>query len=439
MPPEPDTLLVIAASGRAIAQSAVRAGYRVQVVDAFCDQDSRDCGPCIQVPMSGTGLDADALRPCLSRLLADADRGAAGSGFSGVVYGSGLETSPDILEWLSTRLPLYGNRPDVLRMQANPACWFALLSSLGIAYPEVRFEPPAPDQGVDWLIKESGCSGGLGVRPWRRHTARPRTAHYFQRRLDGPVMSMLFIADGRNLSVIGFNELLTTDQVTDLPYLYAGARSGAALDDAVRATIEADARALTAALGLRGINGLDFLLHEGQVRLLELNPRPTATLAFYEQPVSEVARQNHSALPTHSGGEGDAETSLGRTHSPLAGDGWGEGDQPSSSEGWIGHHVRACQGRLPPSIPNAGPGVRGQRIVRALRDLEIPADLRWPEGAYDIPCPGTWVPKGAPLCSLLAEGPDADSVDRTLAERARSISAMLSAHREPMNQVEEAL
>ncbi|EGV33357.1 ATP-grasp fold domain protein, DUF201-type [Thiorhodococcus drewsii AZ1] len=372
MSTERSELLIVANSGRAIAEAAVRAGYWVRLIDAFADEDSRACAECIQVPMKGHGLDADAVRCELERILSHA------SGRPDLVYGAGLEPSADLLEWLESRVTLLGNDSTVLRLLADPNAWFARLDRLGIHYPEVRFDPPEQDAG--WLLKEPASSGGLGVRRWRSDLSRPEGAHYFQRLLDGVPMSLLFIADGKRSIPIGYSRLANAADAMDGPFFYAGARSLDAAEVARCRAIETYARALVADLGLRGINGLDFILHRGRVQLLELNPRPTATLALHP--------------------------------SPLA-------------EGWIACHVRACQGLLPDLAPHAPSHASAHRILYAERDLSVPAGLSWPDWVRDRPWPGTWIPRGAPLCSLYAEATDVD-VEMLLAERARLVLSILA-------------
>src|SRR6185369_8858561 len=50
---------------------------------------------------------------------------------------------------------------------------------------------------------------------------------------------------------------------------------------AVRRSLESMVGTLTADFGLRGLNGLDFLLDDKEIRVIELNPRPPASIALY--------------------------------------------------------------------------------------------------------------------------------------------------------------
>jgi predicted ATP-grasp superfamily ATP-dependent carboligase len=382
MRPEPPTLLVVGNSGRLIAESAVRGGYAVAVLDGFCDLDTRAIAVfCALVPFDGRGLDPAGLR-------ARAEQMEAGR----LIYGAGLEQSPATIAWLAERFRLVGNGTDVLLVLRHPARFFSLLDALGILYPETRLTPPQPGSGGRWLVKQAGTSGGLGVRWWREAESRSGApepcsveptgegCRYYQRFLAGPVISILFIADGRRCRVIGYSRLLAPASLDDRPFLYAGAIGRAELTAPQGQAAERAAAALTATLGLRGINNLDFVLHDGRLHLLELNPRPPATLGLYE--------------------------------ADYAG-------------GWIRQQVRACCGELPMVPPGGNGTIRGHRIVYAGCALAIPAHIRWPAWAKDRPAPGTRLSTAAPVCTVLASGHAPALVERRLAERAGRILGLI--------------
>lgn len=370
---EPRALLIVANSGRALAESAARGGYGVTVLDAFCDQDTRAVARCIPVPLGERGLDAE-------RVQREAGRLAAQAGRYGLVYGAGLERAPGTLSWMSGHFTLLGNAPEVLELLADPPRFLALLDRLGICHPETRFEPPSSADGSEWLVKEAGASGGLGVRRWHDGDPRPSGAHCFQRYLEGPLLSVLFIADGSHYSLIGLNRPRKTCGGAVSPFRYGGACSGANLSPRLRAQVEGDCAGLTKALGLRGVNNLDYVLHGGRAQLLELNPRPSATLGLYE------------------------------------------GGCPG---GWMRRHVRACLGELPEVPLAAPPGVRGHLIVYAPRTLAIATGIRWPHWCHDRPPGGIRVPRGAPLCTVSAGGATTGQTERRLLARERQVLALI--------------
>ena len=267
--PHPSRLLIVAVSGRALAQSAGRAGYLPVVLDLFADRDTRAASSaCRSINAPGT------LRIDATRLLDAARRLAPGGD---LVYGSGFEGRPALLDRLSRGRALYGNSPATVASLRDPDRFFPLLRRLGISHPAVRLTSPARPQG--WLLKRRGAAGGTGILP--AGSAPAAEADYYQRIESGDSLSATFLADGRRAMVLGFNRQWTAPR-PGRPYLYGGAVGGLTLRPRLRREIEHALDALVAETGLVGLNGLDFILRREEWLVLELNPRPTATFELYD-------------------------------------------------------------------------------------------------------------------------------------------------------------
>lgn len=353
MSADPRALLLVATSGRALAESARRGGWRPRVIDAFGDRDTRRAAEQVAVvPLGAAGLHPEAV-------LAAADRLSRGSEATALVYGSGLEAQPEVLAELARGRTLLGNSPHVLRTVKDPRVFFALLDELAIAHPEVAFEAGAGGEG--WLLKRAGGSGGGHVRRLGRAPRRLGPDGYLQHEEQGTPMSLLFIADGRRMRPIGFNTLWAAADVPGRPFVYGGAMNRARLSPGPRQAMCRAAGALTRALGLRGLNGLDFL-HDGhRPLLLELNPRPAASFELHD---------------------------------------------PDAPHGLLALHAAACGGRLPAPLPRPARRVRALGIVYAPVALRIPAELVWPAWCRDLPVAGQTIAAGEPLCSVFAEAGD---------------------------------
>jgi len=342
------TYLVVSASGRALAQSAARQRIRVVVLDLFNDLDTRAL--------------AHASRACASRngrfdrgLLIEAARELAPrEGFTGLIYGSGLEGRPALLRALAREVALVGNAPATVAQAKDPAQLFRLLDELGIPHPAVSTAPPPNLEG--WLSKRAGGAGGGHVRPaalgWPRRERR-----YFQRFQAGRAMSVLFLADGHRAQIVGFNEQWPVALSSRVPFAYGGAISTPDLPPAAEATIVRAVERLTAATGLRGLNGLDFMLDGECAYVIEINPRPTATLDLYDV-----------AVPG----------------------------------GLLARHLDACNGELGEPIRTEGLH-RAQAIVYAQNTWQVPHGLPWPDWVTDIPAGGSTIPGGAPICTVHAQ------------------------------------
>jgi predicted ATP-grasp superfamily ATP-dependent carboligase len=368
--PEKRPLLVVSASGRALAQSAARSGLPVVVLDLFNDLDVRALASASRSVAAGSGkFDSRRLLAAAS-LLCPPDRCA------GLVYGSGFEGRTRLLGQLASGRQLFGNSPDTVAKLKDPVHFFALLDSLGFAHPETRLDPPANVSG--WLVKRTGGAGGSHVKPATlRHRARP--GRYFQKARSGRTLSVLFAADGRNARAIGINEQWTAGIAQCAPYCYGGAVGGVVLTGSVQARIDTMLDKLVCTTRLIGLNGLDFILDaDGVPCVLEINPRPTATLDLYDADVRD---------------------------------------------GLMALHLRACRGELPdPWQPKRS---RAHAIVYATEGWRVPSRMRWPAWCTDIPEAGSHVPAGAPVCSVHADASSSDQARDMAMARCESMSLQL--------------
>src|SRR4051812_40913829 len=252
--PEPFPLLVVSASGRALAQSAVRMGLEAVVLDLFNDTDLR------VLAKESRGVAGRNARFDARQMLAAAQALCPPERCGGLVYGSGFEGRTRLLAQLAQGRTLFGNAPQTIAQVKDPTCFFAMLDLLRIAHPDVRLDPPPEISG--WLAKRSGGAGGSHVRPARRRD-RAKAQRYFQRFQTGRTLSVLFLADGSNVRVLGFNEQWCADLAQCAPYCYGGAVSGIPVTPDLRASMTAMLERLVRASRLVGLNGLDFILDAG--------------------------------------------------------------------------------------------------------------------------------------------------------------------------------
>lgn len=366
----PERLLLAACSGRMLAVSAARAGIRPVVLDLYADQDTRDhAAACERIAPGQIGFNPDALLAAAERLAPAQD------GFA-LVYGSGVDIAPDLLERLAVGRQVYGNSPATLRLLKTPTAFFALLDRLAIPYPDTRFAPPENPDG--WLIKPGCGEGGKGVG-FCAQVTWATVGDYYQRWLPGSPLSALFMADGRESRMIGFNTLWTASHFGQ-PFLFVGAVNRTDLTEAQCAQVADYVARLTRAVGLKGVNSLDFMRDGAMCRVLEINPRPSATLALYD---------------------------------------------PDIPEGLCARHIRACCGELGGVWPERY-RVRGFRVWFAPSDIVLPMALDWPEWCADRPVPGSLVTAGEPFCTIEAEGADSAAVERLLQHREHTLLTRFS-------------
>lgn len=368
------TLALVAQSARAMAEAAVADGYAVIAIDLFGDADTRRVSHSWFPAGAAGALQLDTAL-VLTTLRSLAERG----GVAGWVAGSGCEGLPDLLSEGAAMLPLIGTAPQAVQSVRDPSLFFGALQAAGIRHPEVRFSAPADGSG--WLLKDSqGCGGWHVAHASNKAAHRPSQSplpalHYFQRLVPGTPMSATFCANGHKAVVLGINQQLVC-AIGNRPFVYAGVLGPLRLPDAAATALDTALQTMTAQFVLRGLGSLDFVLEGDSVQVLEINPRPPASLALYG--------------------------------SRLAG-------------GLMAAHVQAClQGRLPKLLPAPGgaQALRGTAIVFAPHALHIDETaaqaLQALPACHDLPMAGTLLQRGDPLCSVSAAGPDAAAVQAQL-------------------------
>ena len=354
----PSQLLLISSSASAMARSASRAGMETIALDFYADVDTLEAAHAVSAVKTGRyGFDSDDL-------LAKASRLAPPKDFP-LVYGSGLDSSPELLEKLSENRLILGNQPHVLRAVRNTRNFFSILDQLEIPYPDTRWSPPVDNRPKKWLIKRGLSEGGKGIR-WLDQDIQDNDV-YYQKKLPGHAHSLLFLAGSGSIAPIGFNRLHHISTPTH-PFLFAGATEAKSLDNHLKAKITSYAKKISQTLSLRGLNSLDFLIHDNACFILELNCRPSATLALYD------------------------EDFMG---------------------GILAAHIRAsCYGAL--ESPRERDNIKGFKVVIAEQTLEIPSGFAWPAGCFDRPKDQSILSKGDPLCTVEAQGASETECHRQL-------------------------
>lgn len=339
-----NTILIVASSGRMLAQSARRAGWTPIVIDLFGDRDTRE------LALAGQTVET-LTEPALAHAI---DALSARYEITAAVYGSGLEAHPASVEYLWGRLPVYGNTPHTWRRLHDKRDFFAALDRLSIAYPETRFTPP--QTADEWLVKPYRNEGGAQISFCATLTA-PDEEFYWQRYQPGATLSVLFLAATQKAQIIGFNRQWTTP-MAGRPFAFGGIMNHAKLPAAEKHRIKDWLDALTNEFSLVGLNSLDFIWDGRQIRALEINPRPSASMALYDA---------------------------------------------FYAEGLLAAHCAAASGAMPQLALQPVP-CSAYQIVYAPGDCRIPAALNWPRWAMDTPQADSFIRAGNPICSIIARG-----------------------------------
>ena len=394
-------LLLLGVSVRALARSAC-AGLLarrlfpggITALDYFGDWDL------LRLPVRGLSLRRDLGRP---RSVTALMRAASGLEWDAVVYAGGIENRPGLLEALERRGTILGNGARAVRAVRDPGGFFGFLNAAGIphaATPAGAAGRPGSAPGADrspglWKPRRSG--GGGRLRPAAPGEPRPR-GFFFQERLRGIPASIAFVADGRRAVLLGASEQLAGFRpLGGSGFRYGGSIAGPATAIIGRENLDllaTAATAITRRFGLVGLNGLDLVLStDGVARIIEINPRFTASMELLE----ELAGRNFFDLHLRA-----AQGPLRR---------W----TTSGTAAWTASGTADRDRFLAKGILYAGRPLRGGR-PGALQAL----------GCRDIPVPGEWIGTGAPVLTVMASGPSPEACRRELEKRAREARRVLA-------------
>ena len=374
-------ILIVGLSTRAIAESAVDGGYDVMTLDYFGDRDQRALVPNVALQRDfDLPFSAEALLETSKRLDYDA-----------VAYTSSLENHPEVVSELARGRRLLGNTPDVLNAVRDWATLRAVCDEEEIPHPTTLLpgEEGDADETRRWLRKPTRGGGGHGVRPWEGE--RLDEDAVLQRMVIGRPASAAFVADGRRSVVIGLSEqLIGREELGGEGYMWCGnilplpTRSTSQLD-AVLQTVERAAGRLTRRFGLRGVNGIDFVVADGpedwpRPILVEVNPRYTASMELADWAYDLSA---------------------------------------------FDLHIRSFEGYLPRFSPREAlrdARFRAKGIVYAKKDGTVPSTANWRHrGRRDIPFSGEKIQAGHPICTVVASGETRETCWQRLVERAEEV------------------
>ena len=279
-------------SGRGVVCSSQKFGYKLGVMDVFGDKDClmaaafwRNIATCFP---GQTGIDS---KKFLNSLLVFKNHG-----FKGLVIGSGFEGKYDALRQANEILPLYANSLSVFKYSENPVLFFETLKILKVPFPQVNLSANSFESlGPDWMLKDLGSSGGLGIK--KQSGRKSKISEYFQKQLSGTVVSLSFFADGQNVIPLGYSKPVATKQ-SNLPFVFYGLDGPIELDDSVDQEALKISKLIVHKFKLRGFNGIDFLVSDKSVYFLDLNPRITASFEILQESHSFCFFEKHIQL-TH--------------------------------------------------------------------------------------------------------------------------------------------
>ena len=269
------TIAVVGFSVRAAAQLAKRAGFEVVAVDACADRDLIcDCRSHIRLDDPNWPNALNTFYPLTPLLLT-----------------GGMEHRTQMLDVCHSVAIRRGSTASQLHSMRSLENWEKWVGRSGLGWPLTfrtlqdvkRFEKQ--NQTRDWLMKPFESGGGFGTTdlfntsPLADFQSSDQARFYFQERLPGVTIGVTFLTSEFGSSVVGTTEAWKPDsKIAGTNYAYCGSYGPIALIDEQLVKLHCFANIAGNESGLLGLWQADFLMHLGELTLLEINPRWSASM-----------------------------------------------------------------------------------------------------------------------------------------------------------------
>lgn len=366
-------ILLIGVSTRALMESAAQSGRQIRGLDFFGDWDTKQLGNSLGLtnnfglkPSVKVLLEAARLIPC-----------------EALVYGSGPENHPEGLAYWEERGLLYGNGVSVLKKVRNPWLVRQCLEQTEVRMPEFFSVKQWKRNlnGKKWLLKPLHRGGGHGIieLPEKEEAVsalflklKNAERYIVEEYIEGIPASATFLANGREAVLLGTSRQLIGNKSLEKPFLYMGNIVPFFMPpyfdrQIFNKKLTGAVTQLTAAFQLKGVNTLDFIVNARGIFVLELNPRWSGSVELIENYLGERIFERH---------------------------------------------LSACRGLALDSVKEAldtRPEYWGKTLVYAdfpftvIKHEDKALRFLYENGARDIPCAGTRIDKGQPICTVLAK------------------------------------
>jgi predicted ATP-grasp superfamily ATP-dependent carboligase len=371
-------LIIVGASARAAAYSALRAGFEPYAIDCYADRDLAAACPAVRIDRY----------PC------DFEPALVAAPQAPWLYTGGLENHPQLIERMAKLRPLWGNSGKGLREIRRPQCLAEVVGGTGLRLPRTSSVISPHETAARWLVKRRCSSGGVAVRfAEPTETSKRSRGSFYQEYIEGQSASATFVAAGGRAALLGTtSQLLGRDiGLEDRPFLYAGSVAPLQLTGGEMDRLQSLGGALAARFGLVGLFGVDFVRTQGALWPIEVNPRYTASIEVLERATGASFLELHAAA--------------------------------CISETIPGGHSRDAN------------SYSGKQVVYAAQDLIVPSGIDllvadWncpgqPVGIADLPRIGERIVAGQPIATILAQGISADKVRTELQIRAAKLVQVL--------------
>lgn len=361
------TILVVGFNARPIAVSAKRLGLNVFVVDYWGDADIYKYVDEVLI-VSELLKETNIEKKYTDLFLELAQKLIEKHQIDFILVGSGFDDQSQMWEKLNKMAPIIGNNPKTLKKSRDKINVFREAKRLGIPSPNSIIVKNAEDakeaaksMGLPIIVRPARGGGGQGINLAKNLNGVEKIFQLLsnqrkimiQEYIEGIDASCSLLSSDKSALAISVNEqLIGISSLGAKDFIYCGNIVPLTAKEKVCNKIKFYSETICKLLNLKGSNGVDFVIHNDEPYLMEINPRFQGTLEC----VQMVTGLNI-----------------------------------------VEAHIKAYQGILPKKPPGSK-GYAVKNILFAKHDFVMP-EITIPE-IFDITKPGTIVKKGTPICTI---------------------------------------
>lgn len=373
-----ESIVLVGMNIRLLTRSAVRAGCDIVAIGVvgFLDMPAEARSLSLMHDLGGIfPIDVEGFHTRIAQA-------ARNQEVRSVAYSGGFENFPDLVAALGNDLELLGNSPATLRRVRDPFQLKKIVASVGMETPQILPPGMLPDPNLKWLRKPIKSGAGSFIGPWEEVV--PDDPQFIvQQQIEGIARSASFIANGKEARVFAHAEQLSGDPAFGAQgFQYVGNLLVPPPAPDLIDRLNLLATTLTQEFGLVGLNGIDYIIHNEQFYVLEVNPRYSASMEL-------------------------AEEAIGQSLFP-----------------W---HINGCRGLPLPEIPEyQNTEIFGKATVLAKQEGILPDTTQWLDrGWHDVAYAGQPVFPRYPLCTISARGRDFEDCYKKLVAEADELYGIL--------------
>lgn len=294
------TVLIVGFNTRPLAYSLKNSGYKVYAVDFFGDLDLYPNVQDSLVLIKELATNYNSIKERYSTLLSKYTIKMLEKypEIDYLIIGSGLDDAykerDEILHEVKNkkyRILNLNNNIETIKRARNIESIFKYLESCNIFVPFTfsynKLELYINTLKFPCIFKKSRSAGGLNVfkienieelsnivKKLQLKSFNP-LEWIIQEYLDGIPISCTTLSNGRECEVISINQQIIGEQLLNAPkeFMYCGNIVPANLPEKDEKLISKISKLLSVQLGLKGINGFDYILRDHHPYLMEINPR----------------------------------------------------------------------------------------------------------------------------------------------------------------------